>query len=550
MSLKPRHLKRYRDLFFLFLKHRKDIAIEAMGRAPGFLSDALCEADVPDGKPQELAEDLEEMGPTFIKLGQLLSTRSDLLPAPYLEALARLQDNVKPFPVEEVAATIEAELGVSVDAVFPRFDTVPLGAASLAQVHRATLASGREVIVKVQRPGMMDVIQDDLEALDDLTRFIDRHTETGRRYAFNDLFDEFRTNLLAELDYRQEARNLLRMREVLRAYPRITVPQPVLECTSRRVLTMDYVEGKPIDHVGKLGLTELDGAALAEDLAEAYLDQILVEGFFHADPHPGNVLLTPDGKLALLDLGMVARVEPDLRYRLVRLLLALGEGRGGDVARILGGLGRRLDSFDEDNYMRTVSNLVVRYRDVVVSEANPGRMLMDLVQTAARSGLRPPASLVMLGRTMAHLADVTNRLDPDFSPNELMRKRARRVIQRQMAQRLSPAEILDTFLESGDFLQRLPERLNRFMENLSENKMRLELALDDAAWSRGLERSARRITAGLILAALIVSAGLFNRADATFHIFGHPGMSMLMFLAAAGMALVMLVGWIRRRPGG
>ena len=550
MSLKPRHLVRYKDLLVLFLKHRKDVALEAMGRAPGFLSDAMSRDEVRAGKPEELAADLEAMGPTFIKLGQLLSTRSDLLPAPYLEALARLQDDVAPFPFEQVAAIIESELGVTVDATFPLFDAEPLAAASLAQVHRARLATGREVIVKVQRPDVTAIILDDLEALDDLTQFVDSHTEAGRRYAFNDLFDEFRTNLLGELDYRQEARNLIRMGEVLKGYPRLTLPRPVLECTTRLVLTMDYVAGKPVGDVGRLGLTDLDGCALAQELSEAYLDQILVEGFFHADPHPGNVLITPDGRMALLDLGMVARVEPELRYKLVRLLLGLGEGRGSDVARILQDLGRPLEDFDEANYTRTISNLVGRYRDLVVSEANPGQMLMELVQTAARHGLRPPASLVMLARTMAHLADVTNTLDPDFSPNELMRKRARKVIQAQVMQRLSPSEILNTFLETGDLVQKLPARLNRILENVADNKLKLNLALaDEFQWGRALQRSARLITAGLVLAALIVGAGLFSRMASSFTILGYPGISMLLLVAALVLGVVLLLGRIRRGSG-
>jgi len=542
MSLKPRHLKRYKDLLFLFLKHRKEIAVEAMAHTPAFLSSAIDSSKIPEGKPEELAADLEEMGPTFIKLGQVLSTRSDLLPAPYLEALARLQDDVKEFPLDEVSTIVEQELGIGVDEAFATFDPEPLAAASLAQVHRATLGNGREVIVKVQRPGITRTIMDDLDALEDLTEFIDRHTDVGRRYAFSHMFAEFRTNLLAELDYRQEARNLGRMREILADYPRITIPRAVPECTTRRVLTMDYIEGRSIDEVGKLGRTEIDGSGLAEELAEAYLDQILVEGFFHADPHPGNVLLTPQDKIALLDFGMVVRVEPDLRYRLVRLLIALGDGRGSDVARILADLGTRLDDFDEADYTRTVSSLVVRYNNVVVSEANPGRMLMDIAQAAAQAGLRPPASLVMLGRTMAHLADVTETLDPNFDPNALMRRRAQKLMREHMTQRLTPGEIFNTFLESGDLVQKLPERLNRILETAANNDIQVKLRLaDEREWGKSMHRSASRLTIGIVLASLLISAGLFSNVESDSRLWGYPTVSMLLFMAAAGLGLVLLL---------
>ncbi len=548
MALTPRHLKRYKDLLFLFLKHRKDAAAEAMAEAPGFISDEM-ESEIPEGKPEELAADLEEMGPTFVKLGQVLSTRTDLLAPAYIEALERLQDNVKPITFEEVSRTFTEELGMSVDEAYASFDREPLAAASLAQVHRATLEDGRNVIVKVQRPGVAPVIVDDLEALEDLCEFADKHTKIGKQFGFAAMFDEFKTNLLAELDYRQEAQNLQRMKGILDNYENVTIPETVPDHSGRRVLTMDFVQGVAVDEIDA-ERRRRHGGQLAEELAEAYLDQILVEGFFHADPHPGNILLTPDGKLALLDFGMVVRIEPELRYKLVRLMLALSSGRGSDVARMLEDLGTKLPEFDQDNYRRTVSNLVLRYKDVVMEQANPGLIMMEVVQAAAKTGLRPPASLTMLGRTLGHLADVTTGLDPRFSPNELMKAKAQKLLRKQMMQRLAPDELLNTLLETGDLIQKLPERINRIMDKAANSEFEVKMRLtDDGEFGPTIRRAANNLTLGIILAALIVGAGLFSRVDAGWKLWGYPGLSTLLFLAAAGMGAFILFSMWRRRRG-
>src|SRR4051812_29402518 len=329
LSLKPEHLKRYTDIARLLIQHGRSDLVKTM------------EVDLPDdqvvegavtGDPEKLARDLEALGPTFIKLGQLLSTRSDLLPAPYLDALARLQDKVEPFPFQEVEEIVSTEIGVRLSKAFLEFDPVPVAAASLGQVHRAQLRSGRMVAVKVQRPGIRQVILEDLDAFAQIAAVIDKHTEIGRRFAFQDMLEEFRKTLLRELDYRREAVNLVTLADHLREYRRLVIPRPVDDYTTSRVLTMDYVKGTKITELSPLALIDLDNRRLAEDLCKAYLDQILVDGFFHADPHPGNLLVTADGRLALLDLGMVARIDPAMQEQLLKLLLAVSAGEGGQAA--------------------------------------------------------------------------------------------------------------------------------------------------------------------------------------------------------------------------
>ena len=342
LATKRRHLRRYADLTRLLVKYGRSDLVRDM-RAAGFDGGGsvaeLAATDDPsrDGPPpeaEELAADLEQLGPTFIKLGQLLSTRVDLIPEPYTEALSRLQDDVEPITADEVKSTFEDELGIDTRTAFAEFDDQPLASASLGQVHRATLRSGREVVVKVQRPGIRAQIKEDMEALAELADWLDHHTEHGRRIGFGELLTEFDRSLRDELDYRREASNLRRLAEIVEPYPLLVVPQPIDDFTTGRVLTMEYIPGRKVTSLHPLSRTELDGCELADQLFRAYLDQILVHGFFHADPHPGNISITADGRVAMLDLGMVARVPDRLQDLLVKLLVAVSGGRGDEAARL------------------------------------------------------------------------------------------------------------------------------------------------------------------------------------------------------------------------
>src|SRR5580704_8925194 len=335
MKVSTTNLKRYKEIATLLWKYGRSDWVRQMD----FLNEDAKSPDeqIPNGKtdPGQLADDLEAMGPTYVKLGQLLSSRSDLLPEPYLKALTRLQDKVKPFSYPEVEQIILDELGIRISKAFSRFDPKPIAAASLGQVHAAALRDGREVIVKVQRPNIRKQIAEDFEVLGQIAEFLDAHTEIGRRYRFQVVLEEFRLTLQQELNYEREAQNLISLGEYLKEFPHIEVPQPVRDYSTRCVLTMDYVQGTKITSLSPVARLGLNGAALAEELFKAYLKQILLDGLFHADPHPGNVFLTEDGKIALLDLGMVGRLAPTMQENLLKLLIAVGEGNYETAADIV-----------------------------------------------------------------------------------------------------------------------------------------------------------------------------------------------------------------------
>ena len=478
--------------------------------------------------------DLESLGPTFIKMGQLLSTRADLLPQPYLDALSRLQDDIEPFDSGDVELIVQEELGVRLSKAFLEFDSRPIAAASLGQVHRAVLRDGRLVAVKVQRPGIRERVLEDLATLDEVARLFDRFNSTARNIDIPRILEEFRRTLMLELDYREEARNLITLFEQLREFERIIVPLPVDDYTTIRVLTMDYVRGTKITAVSPLERTEVDGALLADELFRAYLKQILIDGVFHADPHPGNVLLTPDHRLALLDLGMVGRLSSGVQDQLFSLMLALSDGRGEEAATVAIALSERRDDFDEAAMRKAVIELVSRYQGTALKQLNVGLVMLEVARTSNTHGLRMPPDLALLGKTLLNLDEIGRVLDPEFDVNASMRQNTVDLMRRRMWKSAAPSNLIGSVLEVRDFVSHLPARVNRILDSLARNDLRLKVeVIDHGSIIDGLQKVANRIALGLVLAALIVGAAMLMRVSTRFTLLGYPGLAILLFLAAA-----------------
>jgi predicted unusual protein kinase regulating ubiquinone biosynthesis (AarF/ABC1/UbiB family) len=370
---------------------------------------------------------------------------------------------------------------------------------------------------------------------------LDEHSDAGARWELGKTVAQFGRTLLAELDYRQEASNLEAIGLQMREFPRIVVPAPIADYTTSRVLTMEYVPGQKVTSVPKVRLVELDTEALAEELFRAYLTSILIHGIFHADPHAGNVFLTDDGRLALLDLGMVGRISPTLQDGLLKVLIDVSEGRGDRAAERAAEIGERLEGFDAFDLERRVSELVGIFRESTLSRMQIGRVLLDVARAARETGLRLPPELTVLGKTLLQLDEAGRTLAPDFDPNASIRSNATDLLRRRMLQSASPGNLATALLEAKEFAEKLPSRVNRVLDGLANNQLRFRVdTIDETVLIEGLQKIANRIAMGLVLAALIVGAALLMQVPTTFRIFGYPGLAMLFFLAAGagGVALI------------
>jgi ubiquinone biosynthesis protein len=537
MKFSLHYLKRYKDIALLLAKYSQSGTRSRLGFDP-----APPQSSAGREKAHDLPDDLERLGPTFVKIGQLLSSRADLLPPEFLKPLARLQDKVKPFPYQDVEFIIENELGAKLSKLFSHFDPTPLAAASLGQVHRAALHDGRAVVVKVQRPNIHEQIREDFAALEEIAKVLHRHTEFGQRHELVKVLEEFETSIAHELDYRREATHMVTLANNLREFKRIRIPLPVDRYTTHKVLTMDYIEGTKITELSPLATLDLDGRALAEELFQAYLKQVLLDGTFHADPHPGNVFLTPDHCIALIDLGMVGHTTPGMQENLLKLLLAVSEGESDQATDVAIRISTTRSNFDEAQFRHKVGQLVAEQLSGSLSQMDLGKTLLEVTRSAADCGLSVPIELTLLGKTLLQLDEVGRILSPDFDPNESIRRNASNLLNRRVKSTLTEGKLFSSLLETKQFVGALPSRLNKILDAVGNAELNVNVKPSETNFlMESFQKVANRITTGLILASLIIGAALLMRVDTTFRIFGYPGFAILCFIAAAAGGVWLLL---------
>lgn len=548
-NLKPAYLARYRDMVWLMIKYGRAELVDSIGLRELVKDDEddlekNAESTEQTDRATEFARDLESLGPTFVKLGQLLASRADLLPASYLKALSRLQDDVEPFAFEEVQRIVRDELGMDIKTAYAKFDVHPIAAASLGQVHRAQLLDGRDVVVKVQRPNVRSRIINDIEALDGMAKLLEEHVDTARKFHVRDFVKQFRRSMLAELDYSREAMNLERVAADLDDFEHIVFPKPVMPLTSDRVLTMDFMKGENLRRVSEDRMKQVDGMGLADELFHAYLRQVLDVGLFHADPHLGNVLLTDDNRIAMLDLGMVGRVNPTLQDHLLNLLLAAADGRAEDCVGITRRIGVEEDWFDAKLFHHEIVDLVSERVDANVRDMEIGRLVLEVTRISGECGMRMPAAMMVVGKMLVNLDEVGRELAPKFDPNQSIRKHSMDMMRRKVLRMIEPQQIFSTVVETKKFIERLPGRLDHLLNAAGDNRLRLRIdAIDEDRLIEGFQKIANRITVGLVLGSLILGAAILMNieTESTWTILGYPGLAMICFSFAAIIGFILVL---------
>lgn len=524
-------MNRRSQILRLLLRYRNSGVFSGMNLDAGAVHDVP-----PEGNPEQFVTDLESLGPTFVKLGQMLSTRPDMVPVEFATALERMQENVAPIPVERVAAIIEKELGASVSKLFASFDPVPLGCASIAQVHRAELHDGRQVAVKVQKPEVAAQLRSDLDVLRSFALAADHLTQVGRRVRLRDWLNEFAKTLMQELDYQAEAENLQRFGQHLKPFKPLWVPQPIWDYCSHRVLTMELAQGVRVDMIPDVRRTEQPMAPLAAALIRGYVDQIFVHGEIHADPHPGNLRVTPAGRLAIFDLGMVAHMPPRLRERLLKLLFAAVDGRGEEVADEIIGISTRLEFFDEERYLRETGQIIARY--AANSSFSEGRVVLDLVRIATASGLRTPPELSLLGKALLNLETVCRLLSPDLDTRRIVEKQLQHVMRARLKKSLSAASLASEAMEMQQLLRDGPRKMTDILALLAENRLQMKVTgLEESRLMENLQKIANRVSAGIVTAALILAAAMMMKVDTGWHLFGYPAIAFTLMLIGVFLGL-------------
>lgn len=540
MSILPDEYDKYIRFFRFIIKYWNSQLFTAVNDEDVNL-DNLDPKDL-DPSPEELTEDLQKMGPTYVKLGQLLSTRPDILPQPYLDALAELQDDGDVIPYREVEKIFSEEIGIRISKAFETFEEEPMASASIGQVHLATLRSGKKVAVKIQRPDVRKRFVEDLETLMTITEKAEKYNETARNFSVHEIIEELRYILLQELDYVQEAQNLGLLKENLKDFKYLFVPAPIPNYYSQRVLTMEYVDGQKVTSISTVALMELPRKAFVDDLIKGYLKQITVDGFAHADPHPGNVHLTRNHQLALMDLGMVARFSQDMQGDILKIMIHLGNHESDRLVDVL----IEMSTYDEDQadierFRKHVSRLVQENKNSKASELKTGQLILKSNQIAAHNGIHLPTELSILGKILLNLDQIVAVLAPNYNLQKTVRNYVQDLFRKRVKNEIKSGHILETLLESKEFAERLPYRLNKISENLSQNKFKIQVdAFDEHRFVIALQKVANRIALGLIIAALIIGAAMLVRIPSTWNIFGYPAFAIILFLFAVSIGIYLV----------
>lgn len=503
-----RYLGRYREISAVLARYGFDQVLESLQlyglRERVFRLFRKSGADLPPSPEARLRAALEELGPAFVKLGQILSTRADLLPLSYVEELSRLQDRVPPFSPAEAKRSLVAEWGMEPSELFASFEEAPLAAASIGQVHRAVLHSGEDVVIKIKRPGVEKLIRKDLEILEIVADFIDRNSSWGELYQLGRVAGELKQIILGELDYNNEARNAERLRRNFADDPHVYLPRVYWGYTTRHVLTLEYCQGITLNRYLENPLEKPSPPEVAAILADAFFKQFIVDGFFHGDPHPGNLALLPDGRLCMMDFGAAGGINESTRGQFVALARAFQKADRGSMIEELTDFDFVPPGVDRRELIRDVEKLQDQYLEAALKEIDLGEAIQDLLQLSAKHRLRFPHEFSLLGRALLVLEGTVSRLDPQFNLAEAATKYTPQLQKSYL--RFAARRLQGMGRSYRRLLQRFPEEAGELMRASAsgELKIKIELPQADSIMER-LKELGHRLGLSIILASLIMA---------------------------------------------
>ncbi|MBD64880.1 MAG: hypothetical protein CME62_06715 [Halobacteriovoraceae bacterium] len=492
---------------------------------------------------------LEDLGPTYIKLGQLLSSRKTLFPKEFILALDRLQDNVKPLDFSTIKNIVETELKCNIKKVFSDFKEEPISTASLGQVHKATLITGEEVVVKVQKPDVAEIIKNDLKTLGRSLEILNAISERFKRYHIEGILEDFKDNIKRELNYQEEANNIEVFTENLKTFESIVLPKVYKSYCTHKIITMDFVPGEKVSQVSGVGQTEYDGVKILKSVFRAYLKQILVDGFIHSDPHLGNLLLIKPDKIGIIDLGMVTKIGPSTQVDFQHLLLAMSEGKASESADIALRMTSPLKDteVDIDEFKQKIYKLVKDQQGRHLKDMKIGESLIFITDIAATSGLYFPSEFSSLGRTLMYLDHLATYLDKNFNPYKELNETILSFIRQSEAKKFSFNDMVNHGLEMKHLIEKMPYKVNTLLEDIINRRLQIKIdAFNEDNLIQGFEKVANRIATGLVLAALIMGATKMMTVPSHFTLFGYPGLAMLLFILAFLGSTILLINVLIR----
>lgn len=546
-----RSIRRYRQIGMVLFKYGFDQLLEYLN-----LSDFIARgkkifrrsemkiSQLSSAERMRLA--LEELGPTFVKLGQLLSTRPDVLPKSYITEFSKLQDSVPCFSFAEVRNQIRAELGGEIEDLYSSFVTVPIAAASIAQVHRARLASGEEVVVKVRRPDVVDLVETDIDVLMGLAFLAERHLPGSDIYDPVGLVREFSRTIRREMDFFREGLTIEKIAGNFAGDKTLYFPKVFWEKTSKGVLTLEYIDGIKVSDLPALERAGLDRSLIAKRGADAFLKMVLLHGFFHGDPHPGNVFILPGNIICLLDYGMVGRLDEELKGYLVDLLLAIIRRNVEEVISLLDYSGDLPDQLNIRALKRDLSEFIDSYYEIPLQEIEVGRILMEFIEIITTYQIKFQPDLMLLTKALITIEGMGRELDPRFDMIEHLRPFMKKAINERISPRHLAKDLREHFLELTHLFKNLPKDLKELLNRINHNKFKIDLehrGLD--RFIQELDKSINRLSSSLIIAALIVGSSIIMQTDKGPLLLGFPIFAFLGYTIAGLIGLWWVIAILR-----